>query len=97
MVATSHSPQLLGLLSPDSLARSSLTYRLPEQSETGVVPLLEVPTAREVLKKHSPIHLQESGWFEDAMGFAQPEEGESAPRRPRRKGPRQPLKGETAA
>ncbi len=96
MVATSHSPQLLGLLNPESLANSSLTYRLPEQTETGVVPLLEVPTARKVVEKHSPIQLLESGWFEDAMFFAQPEKDEPAPSR-HRGGRRQPLKGETAA
>jgi predicted ATPase len=74
VAGTTHSPQLLGLMSREALRDSSLVYRLPEHRESGIVSLLEVPTAREVLDRHSIIDLQESGWFENTMFFAQPDE-----------------------
>jgi len=99
VAATTHSPQLLGLLGRESLAASSLVYRLPGHRESGVVPLLEVPTAREVLERQSIIALQESGWFENVMFFSQPDEDEPpAPQRTEHTDGCEPrAKGEAAA
>jgi predicted ATPase len=98
VAGTTHSPQLLGLMSREALGDSSLVYRLPEHRESGIVSLLEVPTAREVLERHSIINLQESGWFENTMFFAQPDEDEEPARDRKEVGERRkPAADEAAA
>jgi predicted ATPase len=73
MVATSHSPQLLRFLSPSSLENASLVYRLPDRSDARIRRILDIPDVRRVIKQHDLANLHESGWFEDAMFFDEPE------------------------
>lgn len=69
VVATTHSPLVLALLSEQSLEHASVTYRLEGQPDTRIRRLLDIPHAREVLAQSSAAHLHESGWFEDALSF----------------------------
>jgi predicted ATPase len=74
MVATTHSPQLLRLLSPDSLESASLTYRLSKHPDAKIQRILDIPDARRLIEKEDLARLHESGWLEDAMAFLEPEE-----------------------
>ncbi|MBD3177712.1 MAG: AAA family ATPase [Armatimonadia bacterium] len=76
VIATTHSPQVLAYASPATLEDAVLLHR-PEGSEGATATkLLDVPGASETLE-HTPIvRLYESGWFEDALAFA--EEGAGA-------------------
>lgn len=73
MVATTHSPQLLRLLSPESLESASLTYRLPNHPDAKIQRILDIPDARRLIEKEDLARLHESGWLEDAMAFLEPE------------------------
>jgi predicted ATPase len=74
MVATTHSPQLLRLLSPESLEFASLTYRLSKHPDAKIQRILDIPDARRLIEKEDLARLHESGWLEDAMAFLELEE-----------------------
>jgi hypothetical protein len=44
MVATTHSPQLLKLLSPQTLESASLTYRLEDKPDAKIIRILASQT-----------------------------------------------------
>ena len=67
IVATSHSPQLLQLLSDESLETTSLVYRLPDHPDARIKPILEIPNARRVIKEQPVWVLHASSWFEDVV------------------------------
>ncbi|MBR8839212.1 MAG: AAA family ATPase [Stigonema ocellatum SAG 48.90 = DSM 106950] len=74
MVATTHSPQLLRLLSPQSLEYASLTYRLSDRPDAKIKRILDIPEARRVINEQDLARLHESGWLEDAVEFLEEEE-----------------------
>lgn len=76
VVATTHSPQILRLLSPESLESASLIYRLEERSESRIIRILDIPTATTVFKENDLAELYESAWFENVMEFMSDEEEE---------------------
>lgn len=69
MVASSHSPQLLALLSPETLEHASLTYRLEGETDARSKRILDIPEAQRVLKEHDLSRLHASGWFENMVSF----------------------------
>lgn len=70
IVATTHSPQLLGLIDSRTKSHAALTYRLPQQPDAHVQRIFDLPEkARQVLEQDHLNRLFESGWFEDAMYF----------------------------
>ena len=74
VVATTHSPQLLRLLSQDSLADAALLYRLPGSPEAHIKQFRDLPEeSQQVLKEQDVASLHESGWFEDIMDFIEGE------------------------
>jgi predicted ATPase len=73
VVATTHSPQFLGMLRPPSIDHVSVTYRLEGADEARIKRILDIPTAPEVLQDESLLRLQESGWFEDILHFSEHE------------------------
>ena len=77
VVATTHSPQLLGLVSQKTLESSSLIYRLPDATGAQIKPLLEIPEVRRVLETQDIARLHASGWFEDIVDFTAEEETDS--------------------
>ncbi|MEB3337905.1 MAG: AAA family ATPase [Leptolyngbyaceae bacterium] len=74
VVSTTHSPQLLRLLSPESLKYASLTYRPPNQRDAHIKRILDIPDAQRVIEKHDIGELHESNWFENALYFAEDQE-----------------------
>lgn len=73
IVATSHSPDLLGLLSETSIQHASVIYRLPGHQEGGIRRIVDIPNARAVLQRQDIGRLHASGWLEDAVAFEAPE------------------------
>jgi predicted ATPase len=71
IIATTHSPQLLNLVSQTTLENSSLIYRAGEPSSSRIMPILEIPNIKEILEKQDIAKLYSTGWFEDIMEFMQ--------------------------
>jgi len=67
VIATTHSPQLLGLVGPETLDATSLIYRLPGQPDSRIKPVLDIPEIRRVLEEQDIARLYASGWLEDAV------------------------------
>ena len=76
VVATTHSPQQVRLLTTASQQSSSLCYRLAGHSEARIRRLLDLPPeARQVIEDGDLGHLYQSGWFENIMSYMEEEEG----------------------
>jgi predicted ATPase len=71
MVASSHSPQLLGFLSTHAQKSAVLVYRLPRREDAGIRRIMDVPGAARVLREQDLAKLHASGWLEDAVAFAE--------------------------
>jgi predicted ATPase len=69
MLATTHSPELLGLLSSEALGHASLIYRLQGTSDARIKRILDIPDAHRVLEKEDLARLHAYGWLEDAVSF----------------------------
>jgi predicted ATPase len=70
VVVTTHSPQLLRLLSPETMQHASLVYRLKDEGEGRIRRILDLPEAAAILDEHDPAWLFESGWLETTALFA---------------------------
>ncbi len=73
VVATTHSPQLLTLLSEQSMEAAVLAYRLRGHQDQRLTRIVDLPDARRVLKSQDLMRLHATGWLEDATEFAEPE------------------------
>jgi predicted ATPase len=69
MVATSHSPQLLGFLSEKAREAAALVYRRKDRTDVEIARIMDIPEAQKVLQKQNLSRLHESGWLEDAVSF----------------------------
>ena len=87
VVATTHSPQLLGHLSPASLEHASLVYRLEHQPDSRIIRILDMPDARRIIENSGAADLATTGWFETTAYFMQPDPDDAkvAPRPARRR------------
>jgi predicted ATPase len=74
IVATTHSPQLLRLLSPAALEFASLTYRLEGRADAQIKRILDIPEAQRIIEQHDLARLYESGWLENSVAFLEDEE-----------------------
>ena len=70
VVVTTHSPQFLTLLSPESREHAHLVYRHEHEPDAQLKRIMDIPTARDVLERHTLGRLLETGWFENTMDFA---------------------------
>jgi predicted ATPase len=71
IVATTHSPELLGRLSGDSLEHASLIYRLEKESDARIIRILDIPHAKDLIEKDRLAHLLATGWFESTRLLAE--------------------------
>lgn len=77
VIATTHSPQLLRMASPETRQAASLVYRLSEAASAQVLRLQDLPPkAQKILGTQDVAHLYESGWFEDLVNFMESEKTE---------------------
>jgi predicted ATPase len=73
VVATTHSSQLLALLSQTSKEAAVLAYRLRGHQDQRLTRVVDLPDARRILKSQDLMRLHATGWLEDATEFAEPE------------------------
>jgi predicted ATPase len=73
VVATTHSPQLLGLLGPDARAHAVESYRLENTESTSLARLMDLPDAERIISEQGLARLHASGWIEDAVEFSAPD------------------------
>jgi predicted ATPase len=71
IVATTHSPQLLGLVQPKTLEHAALTYRLEGRPDAHIKRILDIPEAKRVLERQDLARLHASGWLEDMVYFTE--------------------------
>ncbi len=74
IVATTHSPQMLAMLSDEAREDAVLIYRVEHQAEARIQKIMDIPSVRQVLAARNLSRLHESGWLENVMAFSQPEE-----------------------
>lgn len=76
IVATTHSPQMLAMLSDEAREDAVLIYRVEHQPEARIQKIMDIPSVRQVLADRNLSRLHESGWLENVMTFSQPEESQ---------------------
>ena len=69
VVSTTHSADLLSMVSDITFESTSVVSRLAETDEGVIRPLAELPRARELRKSQGLGILHTSGWIEDAIEF----------------------------
>ncbi len=70
VIASTHSSQLLGLVSRNTLEDATLIYRLPDSPDGRIKRILDIPDAKRIIEeRQDPAHLHASGWLENAMYF----------------------------
>lgn len=69
VVVSTHSPQLLRLVSPATLEHASVTYRLADRLDARISRILDIEAAAHVNGEQDLARLHESGWLEDAVEF----------------------------
>jgi predicted ATPase len=69
IVATTHSPQVLLRIAPETLEHAALTYRLEGHPETRIKQLIVLPDIRRLVDEQDAGRLHDSGWFEDVVEF----------------------------
>ena len=71
VIATTHSPQLLSFLSPETVDDVIVAYRMREDSSQRMRKLADIPDAQRLVREHSIVDLHSRSWFEDAIFFSQ--------------------------
>jgi predicted ATPase len=69
VIATTHSPLLLDLISEETLEYASLVYRLEGSTDGRIQRILDIPHARKVLNESDLGRLFENGWLENSALF----------------------------
>ncbi len=69
MVASSHSPQLLGFLSPRARQDAVVVYRPADAPDARIRRIAELPDAERLMREQDVAQLHASGWLEDAVAF----------------------------
>lgn len=67
VIATTHSPLLLGYLSEETVSNSSLLYRLEGRDYTEIKRINDIPNAVKLIKKFGLMDLHMSSWFENTV------------------------------
>ncbi|WP_437715885.1 AAA family ATPase [Sorangium sp. So ce448] len=78
VLATTHSPQLLGFLSPEFRESALLIYRLRGADESSVRKVVDLPDLNRVLETQDLARLHASGWLEDMVELMADDAGEAA-------------------
>ena len=74
VVVNTHSPYLLNFLSRHALNHAALLYRPEKEASCSIHPIAQIPDAQRLMDEQGILRLYESGWFEDALFFANGQE-----------------------
>ncbi|SNS60882.1 MULTISPECIES: AAA family ATPase [unclassified Azospirillum] len=77
VVTTTHSPELLSLLSDETLKSTSIVYRPPGRSDAIIKPVLDFPNIDKLRATQGLGRLHAAGWFEDILNATFDEEGDA--------------------
>ncbi|MBA3534636.1 MAG: AAA family ATPase [Ardenticatenales bacterium] len=69
IIATTHSPQFLSVLSEQALQNASLVYRLENQPDAHISRIIDLYDARRLFEQYDPAELLTSGWMENTATF----------------------------
>jgi predicted ATPase len=69
VVTTTHSPELIAMLSEDSLDHTSVVYNKGDGSGSQIIEFKNLPDADRLKKEQGVAALHASGWFEDVLAF----------------------------
>jgi predicted ATPase len=71
VVTTTHSPELIAMISPATFENLSVVYRMPNEDHADIRRTDKIPHLAEVSQRQSVARLLTGGWFEDALAFAE--------------------------
>ena len=78
VVTTTHSPDLIEVVSADTFASTSVVCRRPDEVDAELRPVAELPNASKLRKTQGLGRLHRSGWMENAVLFEQSRREENA-------------------
>lgn len=79
VVTTTHSPDLLSMISDDTFENTSVVYRSPEANESRIKRVMDLPHAKELRASQGLGRLHASGWMEDVLALLDSETDAPAP------------------
>ena len=71
VIATTHSPDLLSMVSDEVFEMTSVTCRLEDTNDAIIRPIAELPNARKLRKSQGLGRLLAGGWMETALAFTE--------------------------
>ena len=71
VITTTHSPDLLSIISDDTFKNTSVVCRLEDADDAIIRPVAELPKAKELRDSHGLGRLLTGGWMEDALAFTE--------------------------
>ena len=71
VVTTTHSPELLAMMSDRTFKNASVVCRLPDATDAVIRPLRAIPNAPELRESQGLGRLLAVGWMEDALAFTE--------------------------
>ena len=76
VIATTHSPQLLSMISNTTFQNTSVVCRLDDSEDAIIRPVAKLPNATELRKSQGLGRLLAGGWMETALAFTEGKSGE---------------------
>ncbi|MCY4059532.1 MAG: hypothetical protein OXG44_16200, partial [Gammaproteobacteria bacterium] len=67
VMATTHSPSVLGWLDTSEYANTYFCHRDPNTGEAGITPLQKLPNFKDIVASQSVAELFADGWMEAAL------------------------------
>ena len=71
VITTTHSPELLSMMSKRTFENTSIVSRLPDTSDAVIRPVSALPNARDLRKTQGLGRLLAGGWMENALAFTE--------------------------
>ena len=71
VVTTTHSPELLSMISDRTFENASVVCRRPDTDDAVIRPIAELPNAKELRKSQGLGRLHTGGWLETAVWFSE--------------------------
>ena len=71
VVTTTHSPELLSMISDDTFKSTSVVCRNPDTDDAVIRPIAELPNAEKLRESQGLGRLHTGGWLENAVWFSE--------------------------
>lgn len=71
VVTTTHSPELLSMISDETFKNTSVVCRNPDTDDAVIRPIAELPNAEKLRKSQGLGRLHTGGWLENAVWFSE--------------------------